>query len=86
MKLLTLMEYSLYIFFTGLFLAYTGFKTSNMTFFIGLVIIYLLVHYFSKKILTRLGKIDERVSFPKTILGIIGSVFITMLILTLIYT
>jgi uncharacterized membrane protein YjjP (DUF1212 family) len=85
-KLLTLLEYSLYIFFTGLFLAFTGFKTSNIAFFIGLVVIYLLVHYFSKKILTKYGKIDAKVSFFKSIMGIIGAVFVTMLVLTLIYT
>ena len=86
MKLLTLLEYSLYILFTGLFLAFTGFQTSNVTFFIGLVVIYLIVHYFSKKILTKYGKIDAKVSFGKSIIGIIGAVFVTMLVLTLIYT
>ncbi len=86
MKLLTLLEYSLYILFMGLFMAFTGFKTTNLSFFIGLVVIYLLVHYFSKKIVTKYGKIDAKVSFFKSIMGIIGAVFITMLVLTLVYT
>lgn len=86
MKLLTLLEYSLYILFMGLFLAFTDFKTANLSFFIGLVVIYLLVHYFSKKILTKYGKIDAKVSFFKSIMGILAAVFVTMLVLTLVYT
>ncbi len=56
MRLLTLMEYCLLIFFMGIYLSATGFNAKDFGLYIGLVLIYTLVHIFSKRFFTKAGQ------------------------------
>lgn len=60
MKLLTLTEYCLMIFFTGVFLAVTGFTARDIGLYVGIALIYTFSHLFSKRMLEKRGKEKQR--------------------------
>lgn len=62
MKLLTLTEYCLMIFFTGVFLAVTGFTARDIGLYVGIALIYTFSHLFSKRMLERRGKEKKQVN------------------------
>ncbi|KRU16884.1 hypothetical protein [Bacillus pumilus] len=86
MRLLTLMEYCLLIFFMGIYLSATGFNASDFGLYIGLVLIYTLVHIFSKRFLQKRGKENHKIGLFRSVLAITGSVFASVLAIVLIVT
>ncbi|WP_163093951.1 hypothetical protein [Bacillus velezensis] len=79
MKLLTLTEYCLMIFFTGVFLAVTGFTARDIGLYIGIALIYTFSHLFSKRMLEKRGKEKKQVNLFFSVLAIVGSVLATVL-------
>lgn len=59
MRLLTLTEYCLLIFFTGFYLAVTGFTAKDIGLYIGIALIYIFSHIFSKRLLEKRGKREQ---------------------------
>ncbi|MGE6631219.1 hypothetical protein [Bacillus sp. NPDC077027] len=86
MRLLTLMEYCLLVFFLGIYLSATGFTAKDIGLYIGLVLIYTFVHLFSKRFLQKRGKADHKVGLFKSVLAIVGAVFASVLAIVLIVT
>ncbi|MEC0594104.1 hypothetical protein P8842_05995 [Bacillus spizizenii] len=84
MRLLTLTEYCLLIFFTGFYLAVTGFTAKDIGLYIGIALIYIFSHIFSKRLLEKRGKENKQVHLFFSVLVIIGSVFITVLCIALV--
>lgn len=84
MRLLTLMEYCLLIFFMGIYLSATGFNAKDFGLYIGLVLIYTLVHIFSKRFLR--GKENQKIGLFRSVLAITGSVFASVLAIVIIVT
>ncbi|MFD2213047.1 hypothetical protein [Metabacillus endolithicus] len=86
MKLHTLIEYCLLIFFSGIYFAFLGFESSGVTFIIGVIFIYIIISLSLKRILPHYHLADKKMSILVSVLLVIGSVFITMLILTILAT
>ncbi|MFJ5963575.1 hypothetical protein [Bacillus sp. NPDC093026] len=86
MRLLTLMEYCLLIFFMGIYLSATGFTAKDFGLYIGLVLIYTLVHLFSKRFLQKRGKESQKIGLFQSVLTITGSVFASVLAIVIIAT
>ncbi|MCY8206075.1 hypothetical protein [Bacillus subtilis] len=84
MRLLTLTEYCLLIFFTGFYLAVTCFTAKDIGLYIGIALIYIFSHIFSKRLLEKRGKENKQVHLFFSVLAIIGSVFITVLCIALV--
>lgn len=84
LRLLTLTEYCLLIFFTGFYLAVTGFTAKDIGLYIGIALIYIFSHIFSKRLLEKRGKENKQVHLFFSVLAIIGSVFITVLCIALV--
>ncbi|MBT2573538.1 hypothetical protein J7E26_06180 [Bacillus sp. ISL-51] len=82
MKLLTLTEYCLLIFFTGFYLAVTGFNAQDIGLYIGIALIYTFSHIFSKRLLQKRGKEQQQVHLFFSVLAIVGSVLITVFFIT----
>lgn len=59
LRLLTLTEYCLLIFFTGFYLAVTGFTAKDIGLYIGIALIYIFSHIFSKRLLEKRGKREQ---------------------------
>lgn len=83
MKLHTLIEYCLLLFFTGIYFAFLGFHSNGLTFIIGVIFLYIIVNISMKKILPRYQLENKKISHLISVLSIIGTVFITMLLLTI---
>ena len=79
LKLLTLTEYCLMIFFTGVFLAVTGFTARDIGLYVGIALIYTFSHLFSKRMLEKRGKENKQVNLFFSVLAIVGSVLATVL-------
>ncbi|CDH96121.1 putative protein ykoA [Bacillus velezensis NAU-B3] len=79
LKLLTLTEYCLMIFFTGVFLAVTGFTARDIGLYVGIALIYTFSHLFSKRMLEKRGKEKKQVNLFFSVLAIVGSVLATVL-------
>ncbi|WP_338786708.1 hypothetical protein [Metabacillus sp. FJAT-53654] len=86
MKLHTLIEYCLLIFCSGAYFAFLGFRSNGLTFIIGVIILYIIINFSTKKILPRYHLDNKKMSVLISVLSIIGTVFITMLILTILVT
>ncbi|MFS0654285.1 hypothetical protein [Bacillus sp. 179-C3.3 HS] len=86
MRLLTLMEYCLLIFFMGIFLSSTGFTAKDFGLYIGLVFIYTMVHIYSKRFVQKRGLEHLKVGLFRSVLAITGSVFASVLAIVLIVT
>ncbi|WP_285527661.1 hypothetical protein [Bacillus altitudinis] len=86
MRLLTLMEYCLLIFFMGIYLSATGFNARDFGLYIGLVLIYTLVHIFSKRLLQKRGKDNVKIGLFRSVVAITGSVFASVLAIVIIVT
>ncbi|MDM5297747.1 hypothetical protein QUF51_06235 [Bacillus pumilus] len=86
MRLLTLMEYCLLIFFMGIYLSATGFTAKDFGLYIGLVLIYTLVHVFSKRFLQKHGKENVKIGLFRSVIAITGSVFASVLAILIIVT
>lgn len=84
LRLLTLTEYCLLIFFTGFYLAVTGFTAKDIGLYIGIALIYIFSHIFSKRLLEKRGKENKQVHLFFSVLAIIGSVFVTVLCIALV--
>ena len=56
MKLITLTEYCMFIFFAGVYLAITGFTARDLGLYIGIAMIYVFVHIAAKRMLSKRGK------------------------------
>lgn len=83
MKLQTLVEYSLLIFLTGLYFAYLGFQANGLPFLIGVIVLYFISSYATKKVLSKYNMIEKKVSIFAGVITIIVAVFITMFLLNL---
>ncbi|MFC0270773.1 hypothetical protein ACFFIX_04815 [Metabacillus herbersteinensis] len=83
MKLQTLVEYSLLIFLTGLYFAYLGFQANGLPFLIGVIVLYFISSYATKKVLTKYNMIEKKVSIFAGVITVIVTVFITMFLLNL---
>ncbi|KKI93817.1 hypothetical protein WQ54_01835 [Bacillus sp. SA1-12] len=83
MKLYTLIEYCLLLILAGLYFAFLGFQSKGATFIIGVIFLYVMINIFSKRLLPRYIPENKQVSVLSCVLLIIGTVFLTMLILTL---
>ncbi len=79
LKLLTLTEYCLMIFFTGVFLAVTGFTARDIGLYVGIALIYTFSHLFSKRMLEKRGKEKQQVNLFFSVLAIVGSVLATVM-------
>lgn len=86
MKLQTLIEYCLLIFFSGIYFAFLGFKSNGITFIVGVIFIYIVITLSTKRILPRYGIIDKKTSILLSVSSILGTIFITMFILTILAT
>lgn len=86
MKLHTLIEYCLLIFFSGIYFAFLGFHSNGVTFIIGVIFIYIIITLSLKRILPRYNLENRKLPILLSVLFVIGTVFITMLILTLLAT
>ncbi|MFS0882925.1 hypothetical protein [Metabacillus niabensis] len=83
MKLHTLIEYCLLIFISGLYFAFLGFQSKGLTFIIGVIFLYIIINFSTKKFISNYVPIDKKMSILISVLMILGTVFITMLLLTL---
>ncbi|MDQ0231351.1 hypothetical protein [Metabacillus malikii] len=83
MKRHTLIEYCLLIFFSGIYFAFLGFQSKGFTFIIGVIFLYVLINIATKRMLPSYIQLDKKVGIWKTVSIIIGSVFLTMLVLTI---
>ncbi|WP_226665963.1 hypothetical protein [Metabacillus litoralis] len=83
MKIQTLIEYCLLIFFSGIYFAFLGFHSNGITFVVGVIFIYIVINISTKKILPRYGIIDKKPSLLFSVASILGTIFITMLLLTI---
>ncbi|MEC3606918.1 hypothetical protein ACSYGW_08120 [Bacillus glycinifermentans] len=79
MKLITLTEYCMFIFFTGVYVAVTGFTARDLGLYLGIAIIYTFVHIAAKRMLTKRGKEAADIKLFYSVLLITASVFITVL-------
>ncbi|WP_273131110.1 hypothetical protein [Bacillus weihaiensis] len=86
MKLQTLVEYCLLLFFSGIYFAFLGFQSNGIAFIVGVILIYIIVTISVKRILPRYSNMDHKLSVMVSVAFITGSIFITMLILTLLAT
>ncbi|TXC92141.1 hypothetical protein FS935_07105 [Metabacillus litoralis] len=86
MKLQTLIEYCLLIFFSGIYFAFLGFQSNGITFIVGVIFIYIVITLSTKRILPRYGIIDKKTSILLSVSSILGTIFITMFILTILAT
>ncbi|MCY8909930.1 hypothetical protein P8907_09685 [Bacillus atrophaeus] len=83
MRLLTLSEYCLLIFFTGVYLAVTGFTAKDIGLYIGIAFIYTFSHKFAKRFWQKRGKEQKQIHLFFSVLAIIGSVFVTVLFIAI---
>ncbi|MGM7720188.1 hypothetical protein [uncultured Metabacillus sp.] len=83
MKLYTLIEYCLLLVLAGLYFAFLGFQSKGATFIIGVIFLYIIINIFSKKLLPRYLPENKQMSILVSVLLIIGTVFLIMLLLTL---
>ncbi|MFN2746043.1 MULTISPECIES: hypothetical protein [Bacillus] len=79
MKLITLTEYCMFIFFAGVYLAVTGFTARDLGLYIGIALIYAFVHIYAKRILAKKGKETAQIKTLYSVLLIMASVFVTVL-------
>ncbi|MCY8032287.1 hypothetical protein [Bacillus sonorensis] len=79
MKLITLTEYCMFIFFAGVYLAVTGFTARDLGLYIGIALIYTFVHIAAKRMLAKRGKEAADVRILYSVLLITASVFVTVL-------
>ncbi|MED1741634.1 hypothetical protein VSK91_12655 [Bacillus swezeyi] len=79
MKLITLTEYCMFIFFAGVYLAVTGFTARDLGLYIGIALIYTFVHIYAKRILTKRGKETAEIRMLFSVLLIMAAVFVTVL-------
>ncbi|MBM7603522.1 putative membrane protein [Metabacillus crassostreae] len=86
MKLQTLIEYCLLIFFSGIYFAFLGFQSNGITFIVGVIFIYIVITLSTKRILPRYGIVDKKTSILLSVSSILGTIFITMFILTILAT
>jgi hypothetical protein len=83
MKLFTLIEYCLLIFLAGIYFAFLGFHSNGLTFIIGVILLYIIVNISIKNILPKYQLENIKISTLISVVSIIGMVFITMLLLTI---
>ncbi|MEC3840930.1 hypothetical protein [Bacillus amyloliquefaciens] len=83
MKLLTLTEYCLMIFFTGVFLAVTGFTARDIGLYVGIALIYTFSHLFSKQMLEKRGREKQQANLFICVLASVGSVLATVLFIAI---
>lgn len=83
MKLFTLIEYCLLIFLAGIYFAFLGFHSNGLTFIIGVILLYIIVNISIKKILPKYQLENKKISTLISVISLIGMVFITMLLLTI---
>ncbi|MGM0873462.1 MAG: hypothetical protein ACQEWV_01465 [Bacillota bacterium] len=83
MKLHTLIEYCLLLFLAGVYFAFLGFHSNGLTFIIGVIFLYIIVNISTRKILPRYQLENKKMSVLISVISIIGAVFITMLIVTI---
>lgn len=86
MKLYTLIEYCLLIFFSGIYFAFLGFQSNGVSFIIGIILLYIVINLSVKKMLPSYHLENKRMSVIKSVLSIILSVFVTVLLLTILAT
>ncbi|TWM21258.1 hypothetical protein [Bacillus licheniformis] len=79
MKLITLTEYCMFIFFAGVYLAITGFTARDLRLYIGIAMIYVFVHIAAKRMLSKRGKEAAEIRILYSVLLIMASVFVTVL-------
>ncbi|KAA6453034.1 hypothetical protein P9D34_18110 [Bacillus swezeyi] len=79
MKLITLTEYCMFIFFAGVYLAVTGFTARDLGLYIGIALIYTFVHIYAKRMLTKRGKETAEIRMLFSVLLIMAAVFVTVL-------
>ncbi|MGN9865741.1 hypothetical protein [Bacillus swezeyi] len=79
MKLITLTEYCMFIFFAGVYLAVTGFTARDLGLYIGIALIYTFVHIYAKRMLTKQGKETAEIRMLFSVLLIMAAVFVTVL-------
>lgn len=83
MKLLTLTEYCLMIFFTGAFLAVTGFTARDIGLYVGIALIYTFSHLFSKRMLEKTRQREAAGESFFSVLAIVGSVLATVMFIAI---
>ena len=86
MKLHTLIEYCLLIFFSGIYFSFLGFHSNGVTFIIGVILIYFIITLSLKRILPHYHIENKKLSIIVSVALISGCVFITMLIVTILAT
>ncbi|MDA7026293.1 hypothetical protein PJ311_06645 [Bacillus sp. CLL-7-23] len=86
MKLITLTEYCMFIFFAGVYVAVTGFSARDLGLYLGFVIIYTFVHLAAKQFLTKRGKEASEIRILYSVLLITASVFMTVLCIIVLYS
>lgn len=86
MKLHTIIEYCLLIFLSGIYFAFLGFQSKGVTFIIGVLFLYIIIYFATRKILPQYLPANKSMSLLISVLSIIGTVFMTMLLLTILAT